>query len=208
MEVTMPNSETRRGMSPRLSAVLARFCQRLGPLFSTQAVKLPYLVDVVANHLLGHPIANGTYQTWEHGVVAKEVFRFIKHEASGDPVFRIEPHAYSESGKLISLAGDPEIIAILSPDELAVVDFIADEYGHVAPEQLGYLTKRLNTEIPPETWGTNASAAVNEEAFLRLSPEWQNLGERISEQDLTDRTKWSEPINSDPMAYFMRALNG
>ncbi|HEX3556750.1 MAG TPA: hypothetical protein VIA62_26305 [Thermoanaerobaculia bacterium] len=70
-----------------------------------------------------------------------------------------------------------------------MVDFIAGEYGHVAPEQLGYLTKRLNTEIPPETWGTNASAAVNEEAFLRLNPEWQNLCERISEQDLTDRAR-------------------
>jgi len=29
-----------------------------------------------------------------------------------------------------------------------VVDFVADEYGHIAPEQLGYLTKRLNTEMP------------------------------------------------------------
>ena len=33
-------------MNPKLSAVLARLCERLGPLFSTQAVKLPYLVDV------------------------------------------------------------------------------------------------------------------------------------------------------------------
>lgn len=204
----MERSEVRRGMSPKLSAVLARLCERLGPLFSTQAVKLPYLVDVVAKHLLGYAIADGTYQTWEHGVVTKEVFRFIKHEASGDPVFRVEAHSYSESGKRISLAAGPEIVSTLSPDELAVVDFIADEYGHIAPEQLGYLTKRLNTEIPAETWGTNASAAVTEETFLRLNPEWQNLCERISGVDLDDRTKWSEPINADPMAYFMRALNG
>jgi uncharacterized phage-associated protein len=204
----MPESKNTSGMNPRLSAVLARLCQRLGPLFSTQAVKLPYLVDVVARHLLGHTIANGTYQTWEHGVVTKEVFRFIKHESSRDPAFRVEPHSYSESGKLISLTGDPEIISVLSPEELAVVDFIAGEYGHIAPEQLGYLTKRLNTEIPAEAWGTNANAAVNEEAFLRLSPEWQTLCERISEEDLDDRTKWSEPINSDPMAYLMRALDG
>jgi hypothetical protein len=207
-EVAVDKSEIRQGMSPKLRAVLARLCERLGPLFSTQAVKLPYLVDVVAKHLLGQAVAGGTYQTWEHGVVTKEVFRFLKHEAGGDPVFRVERHSYSESGKRISLAGGSEIVSALSPAELAVVDFIADEYGHVAPEQLGYLTKRLNTEIPAETWGTNASAAVSEETFLRLNPEWQSLCERISEKDLDDRTKWSEPINADPMAYFMRALNG
>lgn len=151
----MPSS-TGQGMNPKLTAVLARLCQRSGPLFTTQAVKLPYLVDVVAKHILGHPIANGTYQTWEHGVVTKEVFRFVKREAQADPVFRIEPHQYSESGALISLAGDPRVEAALTPEELAVVDFIAEEYGQVAPEQLGFVTKRLNTELPPETWGTNA----------------------------------------------------
>lgn len=204
----MDRTEIKRAMSPKLRAVLARLCERLGPLFSTQAVKLPYLVDVVARHLLGHAIADGTYQTWEHGVVTKEVFRFVKHEASGDPVFRVEAHSYSESGKRISLAGGSEIVSILSPDELAVVDFIADEYGHIAPEQLGYLTKRLNTEIPVEAWGTNALATVTDETFLRLNPEWQSLCVRISDVDLDDRTKWSEPINADPMAYFRRALNG
>ena len=193
-------------MNPKLSAVLARLCERLGPLFSTQAVKLPYLVDVLANQMLGAPIANGTYQTWEHGVVTKEVFRFIKHGAQSDDRFHVEPHQYSESGKLISLATEIDLSSVLSPDELAIVDFIADEYGHIAPEQLGHLTKRLNTEMPPEAWGTNADAAVNEDAFLRLNPEWQELCQRISEADLDDRTKWSEPINSDPIAHFMRAL--
>ncbi len=193
-------------MSPKLSAVLARLCERLGPLFSTQAVKLPYLVDVVANQMLGAPIANGTYQTWEHGVVTKEVFRFIKHGAQTDGRFHVELHQYSESGKLISLAAPVELGAVLSPDELAIVDFIADEYGHIAPEQLGHLTKRLNTELPPETWGTNADAAVNQDAFLRLSPEWQDLCQRIRETDLDDRSQWSEPINADPIAHFLRAL--
>ena len=193
-------------MSPKLSAVLARLCERLGPLFSTQAVKLPYLVDVVANQMLGAPIANGTYQTWEHGVVTKEVFRFIKHGAQTDGRFHVEPHQYSESGKLISLATPVDLGTVLSPDELAIVDFIADEYGHIAPEQLGHLTKRLNTELPPETWGTNADAAVNQDAFLRLSPEWQDLCQRIRETDLDDRSQWSEPINADPIAHFLRAL--
>ena len=62
--------------------------------------------------------------------------------------------------------------------------------------------------MPPETWGTNQLAAINEDAFLRLSPAWQSLCERISEQDLDDRSRWSEPINDDPLTAFTRALNG
>jgi uncharacterized phage-associated protein len=207
----MPRSSADSGMNPKLTAVLARLCERLGPLFSTQAVKLPYLVDVVAAQVLGQPIARGTYQTWEHGVVAKEVFRFIKHEVAetaADALFRIEPHSYSESGKRIALSDTADLRSALTPEEIAIVDFIADEYGHIAPEQLGYLTKRLNTEMPPEAWGTNQVAAVNEDAFLRLGPEWQRLCQVISEADLDDRSRWSEPIDADPLAALTRALDG
>ncbi len=204
----MPDISTSGGLNPKLRAVLARLCQRLGPLFSTQAVKLPYLVDVVASQVLGQPIANGTYQTWEHGVVTREVFRFIRHGAQDEGVFCVEPHQYSESGKRISLAAEVDFGSALSPEELAVIDFVADEYGHVAPEQLGYLTKRLNTEMPPQAWGTNQSAAINQDTFLRLSPEWQSLCQRIGEANLEDRSRWSESIHDDPMAAFRRALNG
>ena len=204
----MSGIDTAGGLNPKLAAVLARLCQRLGPLFSTQAVKLPYLVDVVASQVLGQPIANGTYQTWEHGVVTREVFRFIRHGAQGGGVFRVEPHRYSESGKRISLAADVDFSSALSSEELAVVDFVADEYGHIAPEQLGHLTKRLNTEMPPQSWGTNKIATVGRDAFLRLGPEWQSLCQRISEANLDDRSRWSEPINDDPLAAFRRALNG
>jgi uncharacterized phage-associated protein len=190
-----------------MRAVLARLCERAGPLFTTQAVKLPYLVDVVAKKVLGRAIAEGTYQAWEHGVVAREVFRFLKHETATDPLFRVQPHGYSESGMRVSLAGPAPAEGELSPEETAVVDFIADEYGPIPPEQLGHITKRLNTEIAPGKWGSNTRAAVDEEAFLRLSPEWQSLCERIGNEDLLNRALWSEPINSDPMAHFLRALN-
>lgn len=201
-------TDSGRSLNPKLKAVLARLCDKLGPVFTTQAVKLPYLVDVIASQVLGHSIGGATYEAWEHGVVAREVFRFVEHEAEADEVFHVEPHQYSESGKLISLAADIDLSPVLSPEELAVIDFVADEYGSIAPEQLGHLTKLLNTEMPPEAWGTNAGAAVNQDAFLRLSPSWQELCQRISEEDLDDRRKWSEPIDANPLAHFMRALNG
>jgi uncharacterized phage-associated protein len=194
-------------LNPQLRAVLARLCERLGPMYSTQAVKLPYLVDVVAKQVLGHAIANATYEAWDHGVVAREVFRFIRHGASSDDCFKVQAHQYSESGKQISLAHELDTDQRLTEEELAVVDFVADAYGHLPFDELGLLTKRLNTEIPPAEWGSNRPAALDDETFLRLSPDWQSLCERISNTDLTDRTRWSEPINGNPREHFRRLLN-
>ncbi len=51
-------------LDPKLKAVLARLCEKRGSLFKTQAVKLPYLVDVVATHVLGESI---TQEFIRHG---------------------------------------------------------------------------------------------------------------------------------------------
>jgi hypothetical protein len=45
-----PSERRTTSLPPRLEAVLARLCKRLGPMTKTKAVKLPYLVDVVARH--------------------------------------------------------------------------------------------------------------------------------------------------------------
>jgi hypothetical protein len=71
----------------------------------------------------------------------------------------------------------------MNPKLTAVLARLCERLG------LGNLTKRLTTEIPPE------------------DPAWQSLCERISEADLDDRSRWSEPINDDPLAAFTRALN-
>jgi uncharacterized phage-associated protein len=177
-------------------------------MFKTQAVKLPYLVDVIAKNTLGHLIADGTYQAWEHGVVTKEVYSFVERAISGDELFSVEKHDYSESGKRISLATKKPSYNDLTLDELAVIDTVADLYGEVPPEDLGYLTKQINTQIHPDSWGKNGTASVGEEAFFRLGAGWQSLCSRISVEDLDDRSQWSAPINDDPMAHFLRAVNG
>ncbi len=53
-----------------------------------------------------------------------------------------------------------------------------------------------------------AVAGRDEDAFLRLDPEWQRLCQVISEADLDDRSCWSEPIEGDPWAALTRSLNG
>jgi uncharacterized phage-associated protein len=190
----------------KLEAVLARLCKRLGPLFKTHAVKLPYLVDVVAHHELGRRITEGTHQAWEHGVVTREVFRFITHGALPGSPFRIESHPFSESGKRISLAESLRE-EVLDSKELAIVDFVAEEYGKLPAEQLGRVTKRLNSELAPEQWGSNAPAGVDEDAWLRLDPHWQDLCETLASVNLDDRSLWSGPVQDDPLGHLRRALN-
>ena len=99
-------------LSRRLESVVARLCEKLGPMTTTRAVKLPYLVDVEAAHYLGHRITDGTHETWDHGVVTSEVWSFIQNGGDVHGPFEISPHSFSEGGKQISLVGEPD-------DELA-----------------------------------------------------------------------------------------
>jgi hypothetical protein len=59
-----------------------------------------------------------------------------------------------------------------------------------------------------DTGGTKKIATVDPDAFPRLGPEWQSFCQKISEANLDDRSRWSEPINGDPVAAFRQALNG
>jgi uncharacterized phage-associated protein len=191
-------------LEPKLEAVLARLCQRLGPLMKTNAVKLPYLVDVVSTHALGRRITEATHQTWDHGVVAREVYVFITH-GKGGRRFAVEAHSYSEGGQLIRLQGDPP--SILTPEEEEVVDYVAELYGHLSPTSLGYLTKSLNPEVGEEAWGSNQEPDVSEDAYAHLSASWQTLWNELPVLNLGDESQWGELIE-DADEYVAKALGG
>ncbi|MDA2924118.1 Panacea domain-containing protein [Acidobacteria bacterium AH-259-L09] len=192
-------------LDPKLEAVLARLCEKRGSLFKTQAVKLPYLVDVVATHVLGKSITEGTHQTWELGVVTKEVFRFMEHPPSNTKPFKMVPHEYSEGGKKIVLDGDPP--ATLTDEEKEIVDFVAEHYGNLTSDQLGTLTKALNTEFAPEEWGENGMALVDENAYARLSEGWQDFYKCLPTLDLDDESQWGDPIEDNPLEHLRQALD-
>lgn len=178
------------GLGPKLEAVLARLCQKLGSLYKTQAVKLPYLVDVIATHDFGRRVTEATFEAWKQGVVAREAYVGVTYPVPGTP-FAIEQPEYDE-GWTIRLAG--EVPDILVPQELEIVDFVAEKYGRLSVAELGALTKALNPEISLESWGSNTRAAVNEDAYARLSETWQSLWIQLPSLDLTDSSLWSEPI--------------
>lgn len=182
---------------PQLEAVLARLCQKLGSLYKTQAVKLPYLVDVIAAAELGHRISEATFEAWKQGVVAREAWVGVTYPPKGC-LLRVERPEYDE-GWTITLQGTPP--ERLSEEEIRVVDRVADEYGRMSAQDLGTLTKAMNTDLSREAWGTNAKPAVDEDAYARLSEGWQSLWRQLPDLDLTDEAQWSEPID-DPEEYF------
>lgn len=175
-------------MNPKLEAVLGRLCEQLGPLTKTRAVKLPYLVDVVAQHVLGRPIAQGRYQTWDHGVVTREIYAFMTH-TDGNDRLAVEDHDYSEGGRQVTLRTEPPRESTLDESERRVVDFVAQEYGKLDAGRLGLLTKSLNTHLGPDVWGSNHEPATGEDAYARLSESWYEFFERLPSLDLSDESQ-------------------
>ena len=172
-----------RSLPSKLEAVLARLSERAGPLTKTQAVKLPYLVDVVAQRALGRPIARGRYETWELGVVTREVYAFMTY-SEGDDWLAVVNHDYSEGGRQLRLK--QARTSPLSPEELVVVDLVADEFGGVDASRLGLLTKSLNTHLRPEVWGSNHTPELGEDAYARLATGWLRFFEALPSLDIDD----------------------
>jgi len=189
-------------IEPRLEAVLVRLCERLGELYKTQAVKLPYLVDVVANHVLGESITGGTHQAWKMGVVTSEAYSYITHRDESDSPLKTRVSLFGR--RLLRSEGPPK--ERLSDVELAIVDYVAEQYGSLSVKVLGDLTKALNSELPPEAWGSNRQARVDKEAYLRLDEGWQEFARRLPHLDLENRAHWSEPIQDDPAGHFKHLL--
>jgi len=192
-----PDSST---LAPKLGAVLARLCERLGALTKTRAVKLPYLVDVVAQHLLGRRITEATYQTWEKGVVAVEVWHFAKTQGRVGG-FKIEERPYSEGSISIRLAAAPP--GDLEIEEEKIVDYVADQYGSLNFEALGRLTKAMNLEV--RRWGSNGAARVDDDAYARLVGRWDEVLRRLELCDTEDEQNWTEVTDFSP-EFFRKSL--
>jgi uncharacterized phage-associated protein len=198
----MATASAHTSLPKKLKAVLARVCEHLGSVTKTKAVKLPYLVDVVASHVLGRRITEGTHETWDYGVVTREVYRAITH-LDLSPDFVVEAHNFSEGGQLIKPGSAGA--GALSDAELRLVDEVTRTFGALDAGSLGQLTKALNTDLCAEVWGSNRLAAVDDDAFARLSIGWQSFAHRLGDLDLTNRANWGSHID-DPAEHLRRAL--
>ena len=179
-------------LPPKLEAVLVRLV-KTGKLNKTQAVKLPYLVDVVAQRVLGRPITEGHHQAWEHGVVTAEAWRYLD-QGEESSVFILEPVPWSEE-KRVRLNEDCEPGAsVLTDDEERIVDSVIAEFAETPAGELGRMTKRMNPHI--SSWGRNGVAGTGADAYDRMSLEYQEMAEAASSWTLDRLRRESEPVTN------------
>jgi uncharacterized phage-associated protein len=155
--------------------VLAEFCREIGDLWTTQAVKFPYLVDLTAMHVLGRPITSSQHKAWKYGVVTGRAWGLLKRE-NGGGYFEIYGDPLAEGAKIRLLKNPP---VHLDEEEKSIVRFVAAEFSDWGTEELGRLTKDLNPEI--ENWGGQDIVPLTEEAYKRL-PSW--LGEDEADAEI------------------------
>jgi hypothetical protein len=150
---------------PKLEAVLARLCERRGDLWTTQAVKLPYLVDLIAQHVLGEPVTRSLHKAWKYGVVTARAWGMITKAGGGDH-FKVYGDPYADGARL-SLDSVPD--EELTPEEQRIVDFVASEFGDIPSGELAQLTKDLNPDV--KKWGSYDPVPLSKAAYKRL-PIW------------------------------------
>lgn len=182
--------------SSRAELVLAALCDHLGSVTKTQAVKFPYLVDVVAVRVLGKPITGARHGTWKHGVVCEPLFAMLEHSAK-DGGFHVERPQYTETQSIRRDAGLPPENG-LGEAEREIVRYVADKYVELSADELGLLTKRMNPDVPLAAWGNNRAANVDEDAYDRLTDAYQEMASMLDSLD--PRTLWENlrPLPDDP----------
>jgi len=180
-------------LPPKLEAVLVRLCKQApAPLNITKAVKLPYLVDVLACRVLGREITEGHHETWEHGVVTSEAWHYL-HSCPVASAFSVHTIPFSEEIR-IEVLGTSSADDLLSEEERRIVDFAAEEYSLLQAWELGLMTKRMNPGV--SAWGRNHGASVGADAFERMSPDYLEMADMVDGVSLAQLRREGERIQS------------
>jgi hypothetical protein len=188
----MARTRNQRELPPMLEAVMIRLCSG-STLNKTQAVKLPYLVDVVATHVLGARITEGSHQAWDRGVVTSEVWHHLDKCEPGSSVFQVEQARYSEE-QLIQVSPGAQSTAKLTREQEAVVDFVKEEFASMLANDLGFMTKVMNPSI--KGWGVNRPADLGPNAYERMSAEYQAMATRAASLTLEHLRRNSIPVSN------------
>jgi len=179
---------TKQHLPPKLEAVLIRL-GKAAALNVTQAVKLPYLVDVVAAHVIGRRITEGTHQAWDHGVVTKEVWHYLD-KCTASPVLHLKPVRWSEEKRVVIDAEEPA--SSLTWEEQRIIDFVAKEFASLRAGDLGRMTKIMNPTI--SEWGSNRAADLGADAYDRMSEGYQEMAKQAASLTLEELRQISVPV--------------
>jgi uncharacterized phage-associated protein len=172
-------------LPPKLEAVLVAIAKDHG-LNVTQAVKIPYLVDVVARRVLGRPITEGVHETWQLGVVTRQAWHHLDKSAQGKSPFRVKQVICSEE-KRVSVVDETDV-ADLTDDERQVVAFVWDQFKSTSAAELGRITKRMNPN--KKSWGSNELADTGEDAYDRMSANYQEMAALVESLTPAQMQDW------------------
>ena len=187
-------SGTTKDLAPKLESVLLRLCENVPEALTiTGAVKLPYLVDVIAVRVLGRTISGGSHEAWDHGVVTSEAWRHLRRQEGRGGPFEVKEVPFSEEIR-VRARGEVPAESTLTYEEQRIVDFVADEYAGLSATDLGRLTKSMNPEIA--RWGSNHRADISLNAYERMSPEYLDMAETVEGVTLDHLRRNARSISS------------
>jgi uncharacterized phage-associated protein len=187
----MATQRSSQPLPPKLEAVLIRLTKD-APLSITQVVKLPYLIDVVANHILGRPITEGQHQTWKYGVVTSEAYNYLNEiEDDADSAFQVKGALYSDQREVRAVR-DPA--PVLTLEEERIVALVLQQYSDERATELGTMTKRMNPDVT--SWGNKRPADIGPDAYDRMSDDYQAMAAEAERWSLDRLLRESVEITS------------
>ena len=169
---------------------MIRLC-RIANLNITQAVKLPYLVDVVATRALGEAITEGAHEAWKYGVVTSQAWKHLDSPLA-PTAFVVHDVPFSDEKKVDVAANASD--GALSASEREIVDYVAKEFASLSASELGLMTKYMNPSIP--AWGGNRLADTGSDAFERMSRDYQDLAREAAGVTLDSLRRTSRPAET------------
>ena len=114
--------------------VMVLIANRCKPLYHTKLLKLLYLIDEKATLKTGAPITWLTYNAWQYGPVAEDVYysknagynkfsKYVKFEHASKNKYIVKP---------VVVFDDAEF----ADSDLSIINDVLEEYGHLSTKEL------------------------------------------------------------------------
>jgi len=136
--------------------VMVLIADRCKPLYHTKLLKLLYLIDEKATVKTGTPITWLTYNAWQYGPVAEDIYyskgtgynkfnKYVKFVSAGENKYMVKP---------VTEFNDAEF----TDSDLSIINEVLEKFGHLSTKELVGIThsngslwdktvKRLNIQF-------------------------------------------------------------
>ena len=122
-------------------------------IYKTNLNKLLFYSDLTHYYLYGRGISGATYVNLPFGPVPEKVETVIDELAASNRINRVDVPYLNANAQMIKPAENSEIHATLDQDEIELIDWVLDTYGHMTPGQItdfSHLEKAYKFTRPQE----------------------------------------------------------